>query len=185
MPELECHSRHDTGAGFLNSTQYLEWEGPPLPDSRRAALAARMDEEHVAAVGGSLWKFIRCRAVDDTVVCTGAGVLPLLTFGSPVTETQPNAVRRTWTVTGGLLARRGAAYGSIRFAWSQKEAGGGLWRHRLEATVEGYPSRFLRAGGDGMFWMRRVGGWYTDYHRRVTCGFLRRLARWIMASAED
>jgi hypothetical protein len=183
---MDCQSHHDTSAGFLNSTQTVEWEGPALPAHRHGELAARMDEEHVAAVGSSLWKFIQCRAEGDTVVCRGLGLVPVLTFGNPVTEAEPDSVRRTWTVTGGLLARRGDLYGSIRFEWRQEAIGGGRWRHRLRATVEGYPSRFLHTGkpAAASYLMRHVGGWYADYHRRVTCGFLRRLAQWAHAASE-
>lgn len=180
MADSGCRSEQDISQGFLNSTQTLTWDGPPLARERFGALEARMDEEHVATVGGSLWRLLRCRAENDAVTCSALGI-SMLTFGRPETTIGDGSLQRRWTVTGGWLARRGEVYGSITFHWRQEGDGAGQCRHVLSASVEGYPSRFLRARARpwAAIILHRVAALYTGYHRHVTCRFLQRIARWI------
>ena len=53
-------------------------------------------------------------------------------------------------------------------------SGRGGERWLLWSQVEGYPSRFLRAETSAAGWIGRV---YAGFHRQVTFGYLRRLAR--------
>jgi hypothetical protein len=147
-----------------------------------------MDREHFTAVQQSVFGLIRCRVRPNRVDCSALGLIPLLTFGAPVTSVEAEGVRRMWGVTGGLLARRGSLYGSLTFAWSQSEQPDHSWVHCLRSSVEGYPSRFLRVKNDRKVerLLHHVAAWYAGYHGKVTCRFLRRLARWVNdAAAED
>jgi hypothetical protein len=187
LAQARCRSEDDISAGLLNSTQTIEWAGPPLPAARHAELAARMDREHFNAVQQSVFGLIRCRVQPDRVVCSVFGLIPLLKFGAPVTSVERDGVSRIWGVTGGLLARRGSLYGNLTFVWSQREQPDHSWVHCLSSSVQGYPSRFLRVKDDFLMrsLLRHVAAWYASYHGKVTCRFLRRLARWVNDAARE
>ena len=186
LAQARCVSDNDISAGLLNSTQTIEWTGPMLPATMRTQLPALMDKEHFAAVHRSVLGIIRCDVREDRVVCSLFGLVPVLTFGAPVTSVEDTAVRRIWSVTGGLFARRGSVYGNLTFSWFQTEETELLWHHRLTSSVEGYPSRFIGSKNTGVVGavLHRIAGWYAMYHGTVTCRFLRRLARWINTAAE-
>ncbi|HEY3412263.1 MAG TPA: hypothetical protein VGM51_04290 [Armatimonadota bacterium] len=156
-----------------------------MPECLIPLLPERMDREHFAAVGASALRLVGLRVDTECVQCSLPGGVSLLQFGHPTTELTPTSATRRWIITGGRLARLESSYGSITFTWSMRQLNEDLWRHRLTARVEGYPSRFIPAQFSRNPLRRAVAAAYGWYHGVVTCRYLKRLSCSLRAQSRE
>lgn len=171
--------RQDLSGGLLESEQRLEWRGPLPAPPRMEQFPELFAAAHFAEVERSVAGLLRCRRAGPRIECRLWGRWPGLIFAEDGVTRGAYAVTVRWRILGGWLARPGETeMGALLLGFTAIPVPGQDAWLTVWARVEGYPSRFLGAPGQGgrRWGCGLVGELYAAYHRRVTFRYLHRVA---------